>query len=60
MFQPEGKEYIQQWMSYQTLKREEEHYRGLFRETALLVVGPNAASSIFGRGAEHVSPATLW
>jgi predicted CoA-substrate-specific enzyme activase len=57
MFQPEGKEYIQQWMSYQTLKREEEHYRGLFRKTGLLVAGPNAVSSIFEKGAEHVSPA---
>jgi predicted nucleotide-binding protein (sugar kinase/HSP70/actin superfamily) len=57
MFQPEGKEYIQQWMSYQTLKREEEHYRGLFHETGLLVAAPNAVSSIFERGAEHVSPA---
>ena len=57
MFQPEGKEYIQQWMSYQTLKHEEERYRGLFHETGLLVAGPNAVSSIFERGAEHVSPA---
>jgi predicted nucleotide-binding protein (sugar kinase/HSP70/actin superfamily) len=57
IFQPEGKEYLQHWMSYQTLKREEEHYRGLFRETGLLVANPNAVSSIFERGAEHVSPA---
>lgn len=57
MLQPEGKEYIQHWMGYQTLKREEEHYRGLFRETGLLVAGPNAVSSIFERGAAHVSPA---
>lgn len=57
MFQPEGKEYIQQWMAYQTLQREEEHYRTLFRETGLLVAAPNAVSSIFERGAEHVSPA---
>ncbi|MDE3220366.1 MAG: hypothetical protein KGO23_13430, partial [Nitrospirota bacterium] len=57
MFQPEGKEYIQQWMSYQTLQREEEYYRGLFRETGLLVAEPNAVSSIFEKGAEHVSPA---
>ncbi|THJ16562.1 MAG: hypothetical protein CAF42_011430 [Nitrospira sp. CG24B] len=57
MFQPEGKEYIQQWMSYQTLKREEAHYRALFGKTGLLVAGPNAVSSIFEKGAEHVSPA---
>ncbi|TKB62734.1 MAG: hypothetical protein E8D48_07625 [Nitrospira sp.] len=57
MFQPEGKEYIQQWMSYQTLTREEAHYRALFGKTGLLVAGPNAVSSIFEKGAEHVSPA---
>ncbi|MBI5672601.1 MAG: hypothetical protein HZC50_04935 [Nitrospirae bacterium] len=57
MFQPEGKEYIQQWMSYQTLTREETRYRALFSKTGLLVAGPNAVSSIFEKGAEHVSPA---
>ncbi len=57
MFQPEGKEYIQHWMNYQTLARKEEQYRGLFRKTGLLVSGPNAISSIFEKGAEHVSPA---
>lgn len=57
MFEPEGKEYIQQWMAYQTLQREEEYYRTLFRETGLLVAAPNAVASIFERGAEHVSPA---
>ena len=57
MFQPEGKEYLQQWMSYQTLKREEAHYRALFGKTGLLVAGSNAVSSIFEKGAEHVSPA---
>ncbi|MDH5739842.1 MAG: acyl-CoA dehydratase activase-related protein, partial [Nitrospira sp.] len=57
MFQPEGKEYLQQWMGYQTLKREEAHYRALFGKTGLLVAGPNVVSSIFEKGAEHVSPA---
>lgn len=57
MFQPEGKEYIQQWMSYQNLKGEEAHHRALLGETGLLVAGPNAVSSIFKKGAEHVSPA---
>ena len=57
MFQPEGKEYIQQWLSFNILKHEEERYREIFRRTGLLVAGPNAVSSIFERGAEHVSPA---
>jgi predicted CoA-substrate-specific enzyme activase len=57
MFQPEGKGYIEQWLSYYTLKHEEERSRERFRETGLLVAGPNALSAIFERGAEHVSPA---
>ncbi len=57
MFQPEGKEYIQQWLSFNILKHEEGRYRERFRETGLLVAGPNALSAIFESGAEHVSPA---
>jgi predicted CoA-substrate-specific enzyme activase len=57
MFQPEGKEYIQQWLSFNILKHEEERYREIFRRTGLLVAGPNALSAIFEKGAEHVSPA---
>jgi len=55
--QPEGKQYVQQWLAYQKLQRVETYYRGLFHETALLVAGPNAISSIFEKGAEYVSPA---
>jgi predicted nucleotide-binding protein (sugar kinase/HSP70/actin superfamily) len=57
MFQPEGKEYIQQWLSFNILKHEEERYREIFRRTGLLMAGPNALSAIFEKGAEHVSPA---
>lgn len=57
MFQPEGKEYIQQWLSFNILKHEEGCYRERFHETGLLVAGPNALSAIFESGAEHVSPA---
>ena len=57
MFQPEGKEYIQQWLSFNILKHEEGRYRERFHETGLLVAGPNALSAIFESGAEHVSPA---
>ncbi len=57
MFQPEGKEYIQEWLSYHILKHEEGRYRERFHETGLLMAGPNALSAIFERGAEHVSPA---
>ncbi len=57
MFHPEGKEYIQEWLSYHILTHEEQRYRGLFHGTGLLVAGPNALSAIFEKGAEHVSPA---
>lgn len=57
MFQSEGKEYIQQWLSFNILKHEEGRYRERFHETGLLVAGPNALSAIFESGAEHVSPA---
>jgi predicted nucleotide-binding protein (sugar kinase/HSP70/actin superfamily) len=57
IFQPEGTQYVQQWLSYQTLQRTEAHYRTLFHKTGLLVAGANVISSIFARGAEHVSPA---
>jgi len=57
MFQPEGKAYIQEWLSYHTLMYEEERARELFHETGLLVAGPNALAAIFERGSEHVSPA---
>jgi predicted CoA-substrate-specific enzyme activase len=57
IFQADGKQYLQQWLSYQKLQRVETHYRGLFRQTGLLVAGANAIASIFEKGAEHVSPA---
>jgi hypothetical protein len=57
IFQPEGKQYVQQWLGYQTLQRTEAHYRSLFHKTGLLVAGANVISSIFAKGAEHVSPA---
>jgi predicted nucleotide-binding protein (sugar kinase/HSP70/actin superfamily) len=57
IFQPEGKQYFQQWLGYQTLQRTEAHYRSLFHKAGLLIAGANVISSIFAKGAEHVSPA---
>jgi predicted CoA-substrate-specific enzyme activase len=57
IFQPDGQQYVQQWLSYQKLRRLETYYRSLFHKTGLLVAGPNIISSIFEKGAEHVSPA---
>jgi len=57
LFQSEGKQYLRKWASYQAERLYEEHYRGLFRRTGLLVAGPNNVSSLFAKAAEHVSPA---
>ncbi|MEK6804931.1 MAG: acyl-CoA dehydratase activase [Nitrospirota bacterium] len=59
IFEPEGRQYLQQWAGHQMLQGVEEHYRGLFQKTGLLVAGPNKASTVFLKGAEHVSRA-IW
>ena len=55
-FQPDGKQYLQQWLAFQAGRRSENHYRQLFQRTGLLVAGPNDASALFEHAAEHVSP----
>ena len=57
VFQPDGKDYLRKWASYQAERWYEQHYRGLFHRTGLLVAGPNKASLLFEKAAEHVSPA---
>jgi predicted CoA-substrate-specific enzyme activase len=56
IFQPDGKQYLQQWLSYQAERKVEQYYRGLFRRTGLLVTGGNDISSLFETASEHVSP----
>jgi predicted CoA-substrate-specific enzyme activase len=56
IFQPDGKQYLQQWLSYQAERKVEQYYRGLFRRTGLLVAGGNDISSLFETASEHVSP----
>lgn len=56
IFQPDGKEYLQGWLAYQTQRRVEEFYRGIFRESGLLVADKNDVAALFDRAAEHVSP----
>lgn len=56
IFQPDGKEYLQRWMAYQTQRRTEQYYRGIFRESGWLVAGDNDVATLFDRAAEHVSP----
>jgi len=57
MFQPDGKDYLRKWAGYQAERWHEQHYRGLFLKTGLLVAGPNEVSLLFEKAAEHVSPA---
>ena len=57
VFQPDGKHYLQQWLSYEAERKCDVHYRSLFRKTGLLVARPNTVPALFEKAAEHVSPA---
>jgi predicted CoA-substrate-specific enzyme activase len=57
MFQPDGQQYLRQWMNYRAKQWLEGRYRQLFRKTGLLVAGPNNVSSLFDKASEHISPA---
>jgi predicted CoA-substrate-specific enzyme activase len=56
ILQPDGKKYLQNWLAYQAEKKAEQHYRGLFQNTGLLVAGANEPAAIFDQAAQHVSP----
>jgi predicted CoA-substrate-specific enzyme activase len=56
IFQPDGKQYLQQWLGYQAERKVEQYYRSLFRRTGLLVAGSNNISSLVETASEHVSP----
>jgi len=57
IFQPDGKDYLRKWAGYQAERWYEQHFRGLFLKTGLLVAGPNDVSLLFEKATEHVSPA---
>jgi len=57
VFQPDGKQYLQQWLSYEAERKCDAYYRGLFRKTGLLVAGTNEVPALFEKASEHVSPA---
>jgi predicted CoA-substrate-specific enzyme activase len=56
IFQPDGKQYLQQWLGYQAERKVEQYYRFLFRKAGLLVAGSNDVSTLFETASEHVSP----
>lgn len=55
IFQPDGKEYLGQWLGYQSKRWTESYYRKLFQKSGLLVAGPNDAGALYEKAAEHVS-----
>ena len=57
VFQPDGKQYLQQWLSFEAERKCDAHYRELFRRTGLTVAGTNEVSALFEKASEHVSPA---
>jgi predicted CoA-substrate-specific enzyme activase len=56
MFQPDGKQYLQDWLTYQAELRTADYYRGLFSRSGLLVAGSNDVSTLFETASEHISP----
>jgi predicted CoA-substrate-specific enzyme activase len=57
IFQPDGQEYLQSWLSYQAESKADAYYRSLFRKTGLLVGDTNKIPVQFEKASEHVSPA---
>ncbi|MGA2557229.1 MAG: hypothetical protein ABSG04_13245, partial [Verrucomicrobiota bacterium] len=57
VFQPDGQQYLRQWINYQAERWYEGRYRHVFRKTGLLVAGPNNVSSLFEKASRHISPA---
>jgi len=56
IFQPDGRQYVESWINYQSERWGEFNYRKLFQKTGLLVAGPNDAGALYEKAAEHVSP----
>jgi len=56
IFQPDGREYLQKWITYQTQRRVEQYYREVFKTSGLLLSEGNDVAGLFDRAAEHVSP----
>ncbi len=56
IFQPEGKEYLRNWLAYKASNRSGDHYREMFRKTGLLATERQDFASMFNKASEHVSP----
>jgi predicted CoA-substrate-specific enzyme activase len=56
IFQPDGKEYLRRWLTYQTEKRFEERYRRIFHKSGYLLAPNGDTSSTFADASKHISP----
>ena len=56
ILQPDGQQFLRNWLAYQAERRVEQHYRGIFSRSGLLVAGENNVACLFDRAAEHMSP----
>ena len=56
VFDTDGQQYLQRWWTLQSGRKTEEHYRGLFAETGLLVSRTNDVAALFDKSSEHISP----
>lgn len=56
IFHSDGKQYLQNWLAYQTELRMGQSYRKIFAASGLLVASDNGVADLFEHAAEHVSP----
>jgi predicted nucleotide-binding protein (sugar kinase/HSP70/actin superfamily) len=56
IFQPDGKEYLRDWLAYQTEKRSDAYYRKIFRKSGYLLTPQGDAAATFADASEHISP----
>ena len=60
VFQPDGQQYLRQWINYQAERRLEGRYRKIFRKTGLLVAGTNNVSSLFEKAIRAHFTGDFW
>jgi predicted nucleotide-binding protein (sugar kinase/HSP70/actin superfamily) len=57
VFRPAGWSYVTHWVTYHQLMSHEEHYRGMFQRTGLVVGDRNDMCEVFRHASQHISPA---
>ncbi|MGA7723996.1 MAG: hypothetical protein WCA95_01855 [Opitutaceae bacterium] len=59
ILQPDGQQFLCNWLAYQAERRVEQHHRGIFSRSGFLVAGENNVACLFDRAAKHMSPTIL-